>query len=66
MVSAIVTEELAVILLTLDSAGRQIVLLTLAEAPPAPLQHKAKILAYHLPHLVDDLDDLIAPQEVPL
>jgi len=61
VVSAVVTDELMIALLELDSAGRQVVLFTLAEEPPLPVEYKTKILVYHLPHLVDDL---IAPQEV--
>lgn len=63
VVTTIVTEELMAALLELDSAGRQIVLFTLANTPPPSLQYKTNILVYHLPHLVDDL---IAPQEVPI
>jgi len=62
VVSAVITEELLAALLELDSAGRQIVLFSLASAPPPDLQAKTRMLVYYLPHLVDDL---IAPQETP-
>jgi uncharacterized protein (DUF58 family) len=61
VVSAVVTEELLAALFELDHAGRQIVLFTLAEAPPEPIEYQTHILVYHLGHLVDDL---ISPHEV--
>jgi uncharacterized protein (DUF58 family) len=63
VVSAVVTEELMAALLELDHAGRQIVLFTLAEAPPSPIAHHTRIIVYHLSQLVDDL---IIPQKVSL
>jgi uncharacterized protein (DUF58 family) len=59
VVTAITHDELLAALLDLNRAGRQIVLFTLAEQPPT--RQLQGILAYHLPHLVDDL---LAPQEV--
>jgi uncharacterized protein (DUF58 family) len=63
VVSAVVGDDLLAALLELDSAGRQIVLITLAEKPPDPLGLETNIQAFHLPHLVDDL---IAPLQVAL
>ena len=63
VVSAVVGDELLAALLELDSAGRQIVLFTLAEKPPEPLGLETNIQTFHLPHLVDDL---IAPLPVAL
>jgi uncharacterized protein (DUF58 family) len=57
--TAIAHDDLLVALLELNEAGREVVLLTLAEEPPR--RQLPGILVYHLPHLVDDL---IAPQEV--
>jgi uncharacterized protein (DUF58 family) len=59
VVTAIGHDDLLVALLELNEAGREVVLLTLAEEPPR--RQLPGILVYHLPHLVDDL---IAPQEV--
>jgi uncharacterized protein (DUF58 family) len=59
VVTAIAHDDLLVALLELNEAGREVVLLTLAEEPPR--RQLPGILVYHLPHLVDDL---IAPQEV--
>ena len=55
VVSAVVTEALMAVLLTLDHAGRRIVLITLAEEAPIPIDMPSNILVYHLSHLVDDL-----------
>jgi uncharacterized protein (DUF58 family) len=57
VVSAIAQDALLIALLELQRAGRQVVLFTLAEEPPAQLL--PGILVYHLPHLVEDL---VAPQ----
>lgn len=59
VVSGIAHPALLSALLTLVQAGRQIVLLTLAEEPPVELLPGMTVL--HLPHLVEDL---IVPQEV--
>jgi len=59
VVTAIAHDDLLAALLELHAAGREVVLLTLAEQPPR--RELPGILIYHLPHLVDDL---IAPQEV--
>ena len=59
VVTAIAHDDLLAALLDLDSAGREVVLFTLAEEPP--VRQLPGILVYHLPHLVDDL---IAPEEV--
>jgi uncharacterized protein (DUF58 family) len=58
VVSAVVTEALSAALLELDQAGRQIILFTLAEAPPELIAYHARILVYHLSWLVDDLIEL--------
>ncbi len=59
VVTGIAHPALLASLLTLVHAGRQIVLLTLAEAPPTELLPGMTVL--HLPHLVEDL---IVPEEV--
>lgn len=59
VVTGIAHSALLAALLTLAQAGRQIVLLTLAEEPPTELLPGVTVL--HLPHLVEDL---IVPQEV--
>jgi len=59
VVTAIAHEALLVSLLALADAGRPVVLVTLAEEPPAQYLHGVTV--YHLPHLVDDL---IAPRVV--
>ena len=59
VVTAIAHEDLLAALLELAEAGREVVLLTLAEDPPR--RELPGVLVYHLPHLIDDL---IAPQEV--
>jgi len=59
VVTAIAQDELLATLGELNEAGRQIVLFTLAERPPA--RDLPGILVYHLPHLVDDL---VEPREV--
>jgi hypothetical protein len=59
VVSGIAHPALLAALLTLVHAGRQIVLLTLAEEPPVELLPGMTVL--HLPHLVEDL---IVPTEV--
>jgi uncharacterized protein (DUF58 family) len=56
VVTAIAYEELLATLLDLDSAGRKIVLFTLAEKPPSPSGRVNHLKIYHLPHLVADLD----------
>ena len=53
VVTAIAHEELLATLLDLTRAGRQVVLFTLAEKPPAELL--PGVVVYHLPHLVADL-----------
>ena len=58
VVTAIAHDELLAALGDLSEAGRQVVLFTLAEEPPA--RQIAGISVYHLPHLVDDL---VAPRE---
>ncbi len=59
VVSAVAHEDLLVALANLVRAGRQVVLFTLAEAPPTELP--PGLLVYHLPHLVDDL---VAPAQL--
>lgn len=59
VVTGIAHPALLAALLTLAQAGRQIVLLTLAEEPPQTRLPGITVL--HLPHLVEDL---IVPQEV--
>jgi hypothetical protein len=59
LVTAIAHEDLLVALQELEEAGREVVLLTLAEEPPR--RELPGVLVYHLPHLVDDL---VAPREV--
>ncbi|UCC85596.1 MAG: DUF58 domain-containing protein [Anaerolineales bacterium] len=59
VVTAIAHDDLLATLQDLSQAGRQIVLFTLAEEPPA--RQLPGVLVYHLPHLVDDL---IIPQKV--
>ncbi|MEZ4681151.1 MAG: DUF58 domain-containing protein [Caldilineaceae bacterium] len=53
IVTAIAHEALLAAILDLASAGRRVVLFTLAEQPPAQLLPNVTI--YHLPHLADDL-----------
>ena len=59
VVTAVAHDDLLVAVQDLNRAGRQMVLFTLAEEPPA--MSLPGIRVYHLPHLVDDL---VAPQEV--
>ncbi|MFQ5613787.1 MAG: DUF58 domain-containing protein, partial [Anaerolineae bacterium] len=59
VVTAIAHDDLLAVLADLDKAGRQIVLFTLAEEPPA--SSLPGVIVYHLPHLIEDL---IAPAEV--
>lgn len=59
VVTAVAHDSLLVSLEELRRAGRQVVLFTLAEEPPA--RHLSGILVYHLPHLVADL---VTAQEV--
>jgi uncharacterized protein (DUF58 family) len=67
VVSAIAHDDLLAALLDLSRAGRQVVLFTLAERPPA--QYLPGVLVYHLPHLVGDLDlivpDVVQPEPLP-
>ena len=53
MVTAIAHEALLASLLELSTAGRPVVLFTLAERPPT--EHLSGITVYHLPHIIDDL-----------
>ncbi|MEX1020263.1 MAG: DUF58 domain-containing protein [Litorilinea sp.] len=53
VVTGIAHPALLATLLDLAAGGRRIVLVTLAEAPPA--QDLPNITVYHLPHLADDL-----------
>jgi uncharacterized protein (DUF58 family) len=59
VVTAIAHDDLLAALLDLEKAGREVVLFTLAQEPPA--RQLPGILVYHLPHLVEDL---IEPAEV--
>jgi uncharacterized protein (DUF58 family) len=59
VVSAVAHDDLLVAVEGLGQAGRQVVLLTLAEEPPR--RRLSGVVVYHLPHLVDDL---VAPHEV--
>jgi hypothetical protein len=49
LVTAVVTEEMLVALLRLKEAGRRVILISLADAPPPPL---GNLPAYHIPSTV--------------
>ena len=59
VVTAVVYDKLLAALLEMVRTGRQVLLFTLAEKPPAELLPGVRVV--HLPHLVADL---IAPVEV--
>ncbi len=61
VVSAIAHDALLAALLDLASAGRRLVLFTLAEEPPSTLL--PGITVYHLPHITADLLDPILVQD---
>lgn len=50
LVTAVVTDEMIIVLLRLKEAGRRVVLISLAET--APPQHLGHILTYHIPSTV--------------
>ena len=59
LVTAIAHDDLLASLADLASAGRKVVLFTLAQRPPIHFSHG--IIVYHLPHLVDDI---VSPIEI--